>query len=81
MLEKENKELDQLCTQMESEGVQMEKEADEEQANEQEKHLAAKKDLKDKITVAKFDLDKALGVDLQRLNTGIVLPDEALQLG
>ena len=29
----------------------------------------------------KFDLDKALGVDLQRLNTGVVLPDEALQLG
>ena len=38
----------------------MEKEADEEQESEQEKHLAAKKDLKDKITVAKFDLDKVL---------------------
>jgi hypothetical protein len=30
---------------------------------------------------AKFDLDEALGVDLQRLNASIVLPDEALQLG
>jgi hypothetical protein len=30
---------------------------------------------------AKFDLDEALGVDLQRLNARIVLPDEALQLG
>ena len=30
---------------------------------------------------AKFDLNEALGVDLQRLNAGIVLPDEALQLG
>lgn len=30
---------------------------------------------------AKFDLDEALRVDLQRLNASIVLPDEALQLG
>lgn len=29
----------------------------------------------------KFDLDKALGVHLQRLNASVVLPDEALQLG
>ena len=29
----------------------------------------------------KFDLDETLGVDLQRLNASVVLPDEALQLG
>ena len=30
---------------------------------------------------AKFDLDQALRIDLQRLNASIILPDEALQLG
>ena len=38
----------------------MEKEADEEQDSLTEQHLAAKKELKDLITVAKFDLDKVL---------------------
>lgn len=38
----------------------MEKDADDEQDAEQEKHQAAKKALKDLIVVAKFDLDKVL---------------------
>lgn len=49
---------------MDEEGKQMMRDADEEHERLTEKHEAEKKDLKDQISIAKFELDKELSLKI-----------------